>query len=352
MITLYRKHVHGIGTWKIWNEGQFLFIAHATVEDGNAVIHREEVVTNLSGRSLQEQIELRARSRINRMLDRGYKYSRDEALLGNTNQLGLLPPMLAQPLSKVSSINYVNAVLQKKLDGHRCLITKDEGEIIPYSRKGKLIPSITHITDVLKERLSEGVTLDGELYHHGTPLQTIGSWIKRHQENTKNLAYVVYDLISDQPFLERYEELKRILDGVGTFPVVLLPNVPYESEEKMLTLLTDVRARKFEGLILRTNDSPYQPGVRSSSLIKVKVFLDTEVQVKGFKRSKEGWAICICDYGGKRVDVSAPGGVAEKTYVLEHQDEFLDRYLTIEYSVITIDGVPFHPTAVRWRDDI
>ncbi len=355
MKTLYRKHVNGLGIWRIWHEGATLYIAHATQEGGSEVVHTEVVTTNNSGRTLDKQIELRIQSRVSRMRDKGYKDSRDEALADGTNQLGLERPMLAQPLDKVSSIRYEGAVLQKKLDGHRCLITNYGGDIITYSRQGKLIPSIWHITDKLKGVLPEGYTLDGELYHHGTPLQTIGSWIKREQTATRLLKYVVYDQISPEHFRDRYYELQKLL--TGKFPnkeIILLPCKDYIDADRMWQEFYDARAKGFEGLILRTNDRGYQAGIRSQSLIKIKEFHDEEFRVVGFKESMDHWAICTClvPSNNRTFDVSAPGTLHEKRYVLEHQSEFLGRKLTVKFAHWSKDGIPVQPIAVRWREDV
>jgi len=354
MILLFKRHVNGLGTWRIWNNGNALHIAHATCEGGAEVTHVEYVETNMSGRSMQEQIQLRIQSRVRRQLDKGYKTTRDEALSSTTNQLGLLRPMLAQQFAKVSNINLVNAQLQKKLDGHRCLVTNQDG-ILPYSRQGKEIKTIEHIINILKDRLPSGDTLDGELYCHGVPLQTIGSWIKRKQDNTSKLWYVVYDLVSPEPFTERYNELKGILGPLlsdKSCPVKLLPCVPYTTSEAMWDFFHDARSKKFEGAMLRTNDRGYQDGIRSSSLIKIKAFEDTEVRVKGFDVAKDGCAICICEYKGKDLRVLAPGSRDDKRKILDDKDSFIDKYLTIEYAYLTNDGIPFQPVAVRWREDI
>ena len=58
MITLYRKNVGGIGTWRIWSVDQTIHIAHATVMGGSEVTHTEFVPQGLGGRSIYEQIKL------------------------------------------------------------------------------------------------------------------------------------------------------------------------------------------------------------------------------------------------------------------------------------------------------
>lgn len=354
MLKMYRKHANGLGTWKIGHEGDLITIAHATVEGGQEVTHTETVTTNASGRSMEEQVALRVASRISLQRDRGYTESRDEALQGNTNQMGLPLPMLAQPLKKVKNVNHEGAVLQLKLDGHRCLGTKQDGQIILYSRRGKPI-TLPHISEFLLPLIPEGTFIDGELYHHGTKLQTIGSWIKKQQPESKLLQYLVYDLISKDTYLDRYQELSDLLPpwSAKERPVRTLMCMPYTTDEAQADMFHEARRHGFEGLIKRTNDAPYEDGVRSSSLLKIKEFDDCEVTVQAIEKSRSGLAVCVClTDDGKEVKATAPGTHAEKQHVLDHPEKYLQRRLTIEFSMLTEAGVPFHPVARRWHDDI
>lgn len=353
-IMLYRKNANSIGTWRIWAEGGTIHIAHATVLGGSEVHHKEGVDVNLSGRSLQEQVALRIRSRVSRMKDKGYKDSFEEAMKSSSNQLGLDRPMLAHPIERVSTVNYAGAVLQKKLDGHRCLITRQDGEIIAYSRQGKRIDAIKHILRYMEERLPEGTTVDGELYCHGHKLQTLSSWIKREQPATANLFFVAYDLISPDRYIDRHEELRGIIgtgDTGAPGRVVALPYRPYEDQNQTSLYFKQVRGEGFEGLMLRTDGRGYEAGKRSSSLLKIKEFFDEEFLVVGFEASKTGWAICKCvTMDGKPFDCSAPGTVEEKTEVLRNQAKYLNKRLTVQFAHWTDDGLPFQPTALRWED--
>ncbi len=351
MIELYRKNVNSIGTWRIWSDGDTIRIAHATVQGGSEVMHTEVVTTNLSGRSLEEQVALRIRSRVSRMMDRGYKATLAEAQTSSSNQMGLDRPMLAHPIKRASSIDYRGAVLQKKLDGHRCLITCQDGELIAYTRQGKPIPSIKHILTGLEGRIPEGTTLDGELYCHGVKLQTIGSWIKREQPATQNLFFACYDLMSKDRYIDRHGELSEIVQGAKN--TVALPYREWTDHESTRLWFKEVRASGFEGLMLRLDNVPYETGRRSYGLLKIKEFEQAEFEVVGFEISKTGWAICKCvTESGNRFDCSAPGSVQEKMEVWNNQAKYLGRKLTVDFAHWTDDGLPFQPTAIRWREDI
>lgn len=353
-ITLYKKHQTGLGEWKIWSEGDVIHIGHSTSIGGSMVRHQEKVETNQSGRTLEQQVQLRIKSRISRMLDKGYKGSINEAAISQANQMGLDRPMLAQQIAKTKNLNTKGAVLQKKLDGHRCLITRQDGEVIAYTRQGKPIPTITHITDYLQRTLPEGVTLDGELYSHGVKLQTIGSWIKRLQPATASLTFAVYDLMSQDRYVDRHKELSEIISSIGEQrSIVPLPYRPYESDEETHRWFKEVRLAGFEGLMMRLDNQGYECGIRSNGLLKIKEFDQQEFPVVGFKASGPGWAICVCQApNGKLFDCSAPGDLAEKFEVMKNQAKYLGHYLTIDFAHWTDDGLPFQPTALRWRDDI
>ena len=353
---LYRMNANGLGSWRIWPEGCTIHIAHATVLGGSEVYHTELVPEGLAGRSLAQQIRSRIDSRISRMRDRGYKDTVVEAERDSNNQMGLLRPMLAQSVNKVSNIDYKGAVLQKKLDGHRCMITKQEGKTIAYSRQGKEISSITHILRALLDVLPEGTTLDGELYCHGQPLQTLASWIKRAQDNTFLLNFVCYDLVAVDDYVERHKELSDIIQDTSTGcagKILPLPYIPYKDTPSMYEEMHRVRRAGFEGLILRLAGRSYETGKRSSGLLKVKHFHDSEFKCIWVEPSAEGWGICVLlADNGKEFRTSAPGTFAEKVDVLRNKEEYVGNWLTVEYSQLTVEGIPFHASAKCWREDV
>jgi DNA ligase-1 len=229
------------------------------------------------------------------------------------------------------------------------MVTRQNGKTFAYSRQGKIIDTIDHILEDME--IPEGVTLDGELYCHGESLQTISSWAKRLQENTKKLKYVVYDVIdTGSGYTDRFHWLKErpfyqenVVELSPTFRL---------TKEVGLALKT-VKAMKYEGLILREPKKPYEPGRRSSSLIKVKSCIDAEFPVVDIIPSADGWGILVCQMpNGNTFRVSAPGTIGMKTHTLEHKEDFIGRNVTVEFAEYTKDKVPFHCVATGWREDL
>lgn len=352
-VKLFRKTSLGISTWRIWAVNATVFYGHCMVEGGAEQIRQEPILLNQSGRTMEEQIHLEMKSRISRQLDKGYKPTRVEALEGSTNQLGLVNPMLAKTIEDVSLTNFNNVFVQPKLDGHRCLITRQDGEVIAYTRRGKLIDTIPHIINDIAGWLPEGYTLDGELYIHGKKLQEISSLIKRKQPGSAQLQYHFYDIVAGEPFSERLFEMKQLITKVSIPHISLVETRRVQSMSEIHYWFDQFRAQGLEGAMTRVSSRGYEDAKRSAQLIKVKAWYDLEVTVIGIRPSKDGWAICTVKMdNGKIFDISAPGSIPQKTFVLMNKDKFIGKRLTIDYGSLTNDGIPFHASALRWRDDV
>lgn len=348
MIKLYMKDNTGaIRIWSIEKKQYGLRVSHGVL-GGSLQYKDEHIYEGLASRTVDQQIQLRISSRINKQKDKGYIEDLELASsrTNATNTLGLLKPMLAQRFDKVKDVDLVNSYLQPKLNGHRCLITKQNGAITAYSRNGKPITSISHIlSDII---IAEGDTLDGELYCHGVHLQTIGSWIKKSQSNTRRLKYVVYDIIKNVDYAQRLELLRQ---GHYTSNVELIETRLTSNVKSIKGALTKSIANGFEGLIIRQGDHGYEDGKRSKSLIKVKKCFDDEFLVIDILESKDGWARLVLELpNGGTVMCSAPGTIADKTNVWLNRDDYIGKWVQLEYFELTKDDVPFHPTATMWRN--
>ena len=343
---LYMQGAHGINHWSIHSEGSTIHI------QANGQIFYEDVETNQSGRSIDEQVKLRVDARVRGKLDQGFKRSIEEAKRGITNQLGLASPMLATPLKNVRNPDYDLMWVQPKLDGHRCLI----GNNGAYSRRGKPIDTIPGIVDSLNKILDgNNFTLDGELYHHGTSLQTISSWAKRYQVNTDLLEFHVYDLIPHHDPKMEYGARKALLDllALDFGPrVKLVETIGYEESWGTLGHWVRERERGYEGAILRHDKGLYGIGKRSKDLIKVKQRHDAEYKCLDVIPSREGWGVLVLETNDRTFKTLAPGPVYQKIKTLRQKEKYIGKHVTCEYADLTDDGIPFHCVAIRWREDL
>src|SRR5207253_3408210 len=94
-------------------------------------------------------------------------------------------PMLAQKFEE-----FVPGYAQPKLDGVRCIATKDG----MFSREGKPIPGAPHIFEALQPLFASNPTaiLDGELYNHDhkDDFNAIISLVKKANPSPERLAQI------------------------------------------------------------------------------------------------------------------------------------------------------------------
>lgn len=345
--TLYAKDSIGnIREWTITaNDDYELIITHG-VHRGEMMQHVEAVFENKSGRNLDDQILLQFNSRVAKKLDAGYVADIEEARnKPRANLIGLPRPMFAKTIEKVDDIDYLDAFVQRKYDGHRCLIANINDELIAYSRRGKVIRSISHILRGVD--MPVGTILDGELYSHGAKLQTISSWVKREQPNTLKVRYHVYDLLSDRKYSDRLRMLTDIDLGDNAN---LVETYQCNSRQSAIGLTADFRSEGYEGGMLRWGNRGYESGKRSNCLLKIKEWMDAEFVIEDITPSKDGWGILhMSTDEGIPFKATAPGSVFDKIEVYENKEKYINRLVTIEYIGLTEDGVPFPCIAKAWR---
>lgn len=353
-IVLYRRSASGkMYEWRISADEDT--ITWRWGEQGGQVQEKSEgVFEGLGGRSQSEQILSRVDSRINNKLAVGYVRDEHKALTTSVvNQMGFKRPMLATPIDKIKNLNLDKAGAQCKYDGHRMLVHFDGDEYTFYSRNGKPITTVYEVMEAVKScGMWPNTTLDGELYHHGTKLQTISSWVKRRQPNTAKLVYKVYDIMTHNPHDYPFRNLilsKLFMDS----PMELVPTDFDFDPENIPYMLDRSIAAGYEGLILRCDGFPYQDNKRSKGLVKVKKWMDDECEVIDIAESRDGWAILICrmpEFPRKEFRVSAPGNMAEKLETLRMAKHFIGAKVNVQYAMLTNEGKPFHPIATGWRD--
>lgn len=313
--------------------------------DGEMQEHTEYVEGNTL-RDEDEQALFKADSKIKKRIESGYRHSIEEAEnYDGTNELGYHKPMKALRWDRIKTeVDYENSDYQNKYDGHRCLITNDNGKKLAYSKNGKLIHTIEHILSDMD--VPEGETIDGELYIHGMKLQSIASRVKRMQPESLNLKFNCYDVVAQEDFSERLRFIHSLNLGANANVVPLLN---YEGSVK--DILNSAVNNGYEGLIVRPrNGFYYEDGKRSKGLIKVKKFMDMEFLITNVSASRDGWAILHCiTHEGQSFTASAPGNMQEKRNALINKHIIIGRYVRVEFAMWTLGEKPFHPVATGYR---
>lgn len=368
MLKLFVNNGNKIGYWQAHVEGAEVIIEYAKDLDGKAVRKVYKAKPKNVGRSnettAEEQAELEMQSRCRKKIKEGYVNSIREATLPVTNQLGLKFPMTAGKYSPKSKVDWSTAMIQPKLDGHRAMYCDG----VLYSRDGDEI-DLTHIEEDFEALFKryphlEGTHFDGELYCHGKTLEEIGSLIKRPREESKGASFHIYDVVSDEEWLDRVDPVIEALEDSRIRSLRFVDTYTVDSDETVKYYHKHFLDLGYEGSMIRTGTKGYEDNKRSNSLLKVKDFDDAEFRVVDFEEGKAYHAtdgnvyrvpVWVCDAGnsdGKTFTVTAQGTMQEKNKQWLKADEYIGKLLTVQFFGKTADKIPKLPVALRWREDI
>jgi DNA ligase-1 len=202
----------------------------------------------------------------------------------------MIKPMLAYKVGK-KEVDWSEGVfIQPKLDGVRCIFTKDGA----FSRTGKQFKNVAHLEEDLEDFFNDNPNsvLDGELYNHDLKhdFEKIISLVRKQKPTDEDrfeagnlVQYHVYDAVAEGiNYEDRYNWLRINLPIYKTMTLIANTIVNSYDEAKMLH---DVHlAQGYEGSILRLN-KPYEQK-RSYNLQKFKDFSDTEATIVGYEAGK------------------------------------------------------------------
>ena len=180
----------------------------------------------------------------------------------------------------------------RKLDGVRCIIRKEDGEVKAYSRQGNEFTTIQKVLDDVA-LMSGDFVLDGEICmmddNGNEDFQGIMKQIKRKDHTIEKPKYVVFDYLSlkefdtkegDMKLSERIKELKDVIFHDGYYTTLsVLDQVIVKDEEHLSEMIAEADKMGHEGVMLR-KDVGYE-GKRSKNLLKCKKFFDEEYIVSG-----------------------------------------------------------------------
>lgn len=302
----------------------------------------------------EEQAIVEVQALYKKRLELKYFESEDQI----TGKRKILQPMLARKYE--GDLDYDNIYTQPKLDGARCIITRN-GMV---SRAGKSFVSVPHIFDGLKFLFESypDLILDGELYNHDLKedFNKIMSLIRKTKptetdiEEARTLVeYHIYDIVSDEPFEVRLtnmratQELTSHLEFVKYVDTFKVSN-SQELDAKYASFLES----GYEGQMIRLNQ-PYE-FKRSNNLLKRKEFIDEEFEVESLQEGQGNWAgyykIANCRLSDGRVFGAGIKGNQEYTRGLMFKPK--PKLATIRYQNLTPDGIPRFPIAVNffWGD--
>jgi len=251
--------------------------------------------------------------------------------------------------------------IQPKLDGIRCIFTKDGA----YSRANNQFMNLEHLELKLKMffKNNPDAILDGELYNHKlkNDFEKIVSLVRKQKPTQKDRVeaqtmtqYHIYDLIPAKPsmnkvYKERYKILTkefkkkkydRMIELVKTYTIA--------DYDEAVTYQKSFLKQGYEGAILRKNGLYKQK--RAWELQKMKDFHDTEATIIGYevgKGKRKGTLGKFLMQDDEGVEFGCPPGKGytykDMKNMLDNIDDYIGQRATFTYFQRTKAGSYRHP---------
>ena len=268
----------------------------------------------------------------------------------------MIKPMLAHKYDE-SRINWSLPVyIQPKLDGVRCLFTKDGA----YSRAGNKFMNLAHIELALIPffKQNPNTVLDGELYNHKLKrdFEKIISLVRKQKPTDTDrrdaqhlVQFHVYDYF-DGVMYDSYDTRRDqlICSNIYDAQIKYVHAQPVKSYEQARDFHATYLSEGYEGSIIRL-DGVYKHG-RSYDLMKFKDFSDTEATIIGYevgkgKRSGTLGKFLMIDDDGVKFGCPPGKGYTYKdlAHMLNNIDQFIGQRATFTYFQRTQAGSYRHP---------
>lgn len=374
-----------IQEWEIFTEGNKIITIQGQIDGKKQryeeVIEHGKNIGRANETTPEEQAELEAKSKWEKKNNKDYHVDIEDCKQKTkiANVGGYLP-MLAQSYEKHGE-KYLKypCLVQPKLDGLRCIATKEDGEVKLWFRSGKEITTMSHIIEDLDFIMEDGDILDGELYAHGKDFNTFTGAIRANKnlnpEITEQIKYHIYDFPRIKGLTEKDSYADRILEFKNfkckNAHIILVSTIQVLTFEKAMEVYKQFIEEGYEGIMFRNINMPYEQK-RSYNLLKYKEFIDDEFIIvgaeegRGILKGHVGSFICkieasrtLKDIGGKEKTIEKESTVKAKMegkleylkHLWENPEEYLNKPLTIKYQNLSQDCIPRFPVGKTIRFD-
>jgi DNA ligase D-like protein (predicted ligase)/DNA ligase D-like protein (predicted polymerase)/DNA ligase D-like protein (predicted 3'-phosphoesterase) len=269
---------YGAGKMIVWDTGTYETEKFNDIPpDGSA--HGGEVIVTLHGKKIDGRYAL--------IQTDGKNWLAHRMKEQKSPRTGDLAPMLSTEGS-VANLKASQWAFEGKWDGYRLLVDADHGALCLQSRRGRDVTREYPQLQALAADLADHhVVLDGEvvaLDESGVPSF---SEMQNRARSTR-VEFWAFDILRlDGRWLLRakYRDRRRLLETLAEGGGLIVPGLlDGDGPEAM----EHARKNRWEGVIAKKWESTYQPGRRSSSWIKDKIWNTQEVVIGGWRQGEGG----------------------------------------------------------------
>jgi DNA ligase-1 len=360
--TLYaRTNTGAVQQWTVEAQNNSYRTTFGQVDGKLQTTNWTECYETNSGRSNQrtpeQQTEFEAKALWKKKKESGYFEN-----ISDIDKPTFVEPMLAKNYEDYSSLIQFPVFSQPKLDGIRCVVTKDG----MFTRNGKHIESCPHIFNELQKFFVDQPTLvfDGELYNHDLKhdFNKITSLVKKTKPTTKDIEessqlveYWIYDIVNlTKTFEERITWIEKNILAKDYNSINIVLTAWPSNQQQLDELYAAYTEHGFEGQMIRLN-TKYE-NKRSKNLLKRKDFQDKEytildiIEGEGNKAGMAG-AMVFENELGIRFNSNIKGSREYLKELLNNKLKLIGKQATVKYFNLTPDNqVPRFPYVIAIRD--
>lgn len=268
-------------------------------------------------------------------------------------------------------------LITPKLDGLRCTVFKENGEISFYTRKGLPILGMYQLEKEF-EMLPDNMVYDGELLivdHEIPPMDRLERFrltqkrVRTDGEKV-DLEFHMYEMLPIDEFKDGKSKLGAFGRKEGIFNLIKNNNFSYikrvpimyfgSDKGELMRILKEELDKGLEGIMVSPVHSKYECK-RSSNLLKAKKIDDKTIDLKiiGFEEGNGKYVgtlgKLVVDYKGSELRVGSGLSDADRSYIWSHRDELLGTIVEVKYDDLSEnqDGGESlrYPIFVQLRDD-
>ncbi len=350
--TLYGRDKSGkLKLWEVYTDNNIVIVRHGKL--GGKI---QEKMTESFGKNTgkinetsdSEQAIIESVAKYVKQLKKGYYPTKEEAL----NHVDFTP-MKAHNYNDYSSKVTYPCYLQPKLNGLRSLTNSDKemlskaGEPYKYPLTWK--EDIDNLNYPVDGEVFSGFTKDG-----GLSLQQIVSAWRKHNENTPQLDYYLYDIpVENMCWTERLVILEELFKNNEFKHIKFVEGKWCNSEQEADEYYFEQLDKGAEGVVYRNADGLYEYGYRSYSIIKRKPRQDAEAKVVSVTKDKNNWGVLNCQLENGimfelQMRVDSHESINYRLY--KNSLELVGKFIKFEYEEYSDSGVPTKPVGVGIRE--
>jgi len=333
--------------WKVWVDDTKVYTEYGVL--GGKVIKSQPKSFPTFDKAVTS-----ASAKHRKRLERGYCTNKNT----KKRKCDVVLPMGSHKIEDHKNKIVYPAVVQRKLDGYRCMAHIVDGEAVLLSRTGKPYHHLENIREdieKIKEMCkNEGIYLDGELYNHELLLRNLGSIVRKQHVNAEDMKRMklikmfVFDMFDvndrDATFAERHERAVKVFAKYKFKYLELVKCYPVDNYEDIEKYYEQFISEGYEGVVLRMLNGKYEFNKRSHGVLRTKEFKKGEFRIVGAKEgtgSQKGavvWQIECKDDKSKTFWGVPVGSIEERKKLYKNRAKYLGKDAIVKFWDIDKNG--------------